>query len=456
MARLKDRTNRRGVTRGYTHLIKIGWDLRATSRPRNAEGKYPQPTRLPGFVIARNSVGPSGFGFDIAYDIMEKLGFSKEQIGNALVSDMRSIGLLPATLHFVLKGNATRDPDGDWEYPGTFTEARQCITTECPGIFCSGDGATARRAQPDRSTKEIPCNPVGKDGVDPKDYCSYSVPDAKGNKACKVATILMVQLIFKRGDTWGPIGLPSDVFAVKTGSKDADINFGSVLDAAANRLDGWITRLPGTLYFTVQRRNSATSRQTPTPQIIMTLDEASICHRERLINDSKMTTRLIEAGMTAAPRLLADPKDAEPITMQSGDAPVEVATEDFQDAEFEDDGNSNIDPNTPTALGPEQTAETVDLVPQTVTPAPVVKTPTESPRVAQIKRLANLCHQIGVGNGVASIEVLKTLTRDEKFAGFGGFAAVEKFATDMPERFDRVIPIYLKKAEAQIAATEVR
>jgi hypothetical protein len=50
----------------------------------------------------------------IDYEAMADLGFTKEQIDEALRKDMKAEGLLPMTLHFVLPNDARPDGAGGW------------------------------------------------------------------------------------------------------------------------------------------------------------------------------------------------------------------------------------------------------------------------------------------------------------------------------------------------------
>lgn len=304
-----------------THLIKVGWDVRAKGAER------PTPQRLAGFIIAHNTADPDG-GRLIDMDAMRRLGHGDEaKIREAIRAGIKAPpGLLPRELGVHLLNDGVWDPDKqEWDYPMMFAEQYKAM--DKLGCLCHGDGQTAWRRNPDGSKLEVVCNPVGKLGVAAADFCPISAA-----KNCAPKFWLTVGLHYTPAGARGPERLLANANAramLASGSDWGAIGIGEVLDAAAERLryslDGkrelaWLAGLTGTLTVSVDKKRyqeNGTGKVGVTPQVRLFLNEEEIRERAGRI----MATRIpvgaaLESG--AGPKLIEGAVELGPVEVEDG------------------------------------------------------------------------------------------------------------------------------------------
>lgn len=242
------REARNGTASIATHQIKIGWNAAQDN------ARHSKPAKLPGFLLCRDTVGEDGRP-EISYDLMRLYDVEPEAIQAALKAGQNgSADLLPRELNFVISANAVRVGDS-WDFPNTLSENYACW--DDTGLFCTGDGETAMRRRDDGTKMPLECVPVGQTGAKPVDFCTYSV-----DGACKPNVRLVVMLIEP-----GPDGLPQPLgrkfqnrFRLDTTSEAAGMDFAYVLGDAAERLNGRIQGITGTLRWSLRKRISKAGR----------------------------------------------------------------------------------------------------------------------------------------------------------------------------------------------------
>jgi hypothetical protein len=275
-----------------THIVKIGFDA------RNQGETFPRPGKYNGFVICRDRVGPDN-NLIVDHAIMKRLDptWQEAKLGQAQKPEKEGgqlkapDNLLPKTLHFVLIGNAQKDKTGAWHYPRTFSESLEWWGKI--GLCCIGNGDTAIRTdQETRVKKKIECVPVGRDGFDPKTFCPHSMPQGpKKVIDCKSHSRLMLSLYFIGAD-----GKPEPLcrelgwngrFRFDTASGYNPLRILTELDAAADRCEGSIHLIRGTLSFGMQRKRYD-GGVSIVGQVMFSLSEEDIARREQEIHRQKM------------------------------------------------------------------------------------------------------------------------------------------------------------------------
>lgn len=291
-ARRYGRDDKRGVTGAATHVIKIGFNA-AQSDDNNAK-----PGKLNGFCIYRDTLNAEN-KYPIDYALMERLGYSKNQVDQAHRQGFKADdSLLPGQLHCMLMADARRDEHGDWEYPGVFAESYECYNKQ--GLFCSGDGCTAHRKQNDGSKKLINCVPYGRSDADPATYCEFSGP----GKPCKDHCRLTVCLLFLDADgrlrPLAPELGAQAIYRFDTSSEYGAMGMLEALDACADRVQGHINGLTGTLAFQRRARRTGGEKfsKSTVGHVILQIHEEAIRHREAVIRQEELSrhNRLIEAA----------------------------------------------------------------------------------------------------------------------------------------------------------------
>lgn len=281
-----------------SHVIKIGFDSRAKGADR------PGPGKLPGFLICRNSLdGEAKLIVDMA--CMSKLGYTAEQIQQAKKLQLSSPGgLLPTELHFVLANDAHKH-NGVWQYGGTFAEEYESWAGM--GLFCHGDGCTAKRRVSGGATIEIACIPHGREGTTPEQWCPISV---EGKCKGRSRTVLS---LYHPGARGAPEPL-SDAFGWQarfrfdTSSETNAIRILAALDAAADRLQGNLHAIPGVFSFMINRKRTGKESGATVGivgQVNFVLNEEAMSDREReMRNDRIEDHRVFVLGEPSKPTAL--------------------------------------------------------------------------------------------------------------------------------------------------------
>lgn len=270
-----------------THIVKIGFDA------RNPGDTYPRPGKYNGFVICRDRVGPDN-NLIVDHAIMKRLDptWTEAKLRQAQQQQLKAPdNLLPKTLHFVLGGAAVKDEDGDWNYPRIFSETLEWWGKI--GLCCIGNGRTATRTnQDDRTKSKIECVPTGREGFSPDKYCPHSLPQGpKKVVDCKSHSRLMLHLYIIGADG-KPEPLCREVgwtarFRFDTASGYNPLRILAELDAAADRCEGKIHLIRGTLSFGMQRKRYE-GGVSIVGQVMFSLSEEDIAARERELHRQKM------------------------------------------------------------------------------------------------------------------------------------------------------------------------
>lgn len=373
------RTGQSTYSSNATHVIKIGFDARSPKDER------PKPGKLNGFLICRDSLDASN-NLVVDFDAMQALGiqYSPDMIGKAKAQQMKApAGILPTELHFVLTHDAQRVPGG-WEFPGTFSEAYECWQKS--GLFCEGDGHAAKRKQNDGTRKEIECVPMGKEGAEAEKFCPYSV-----DKSCKGHSRLILCLFVE--DAQGkPQPLSKALgwqarYRFDTSSGYNPIRIVNELDQAAERLQGHLAGITGTLTYQLQRKRYAEGVAI-VGQIMFSLSEADIRRREEEVWNRNLEYKKVSIGLLTGPAPTATP-DSPDAAPAPEPCPFENAPEFVADAEEVDDLPWDEQPAEPQA----ETAPEPEPQPAPE-PAPIPPEPEPGPatdgQMSEIRRLAQL------------------------------------------------------------------
>lgn len=341
---------------GASHLLKIGFN--AGNAERAKFGK------LRGFCVFRNVQGPDGRN-PVDYDLMtaliaanvrrepdaaaawraemKRIGIAcgesnpvtREAVERAIAEQMKgqlsaADNILPRRIEFIILSAAVRDDRGEWTFPGTYNERFEAYKVGgCKGLYCHGDGDTASRWQPDGTRKTIPCNPVGKAGIeDAKLFCPHSTPtkrvNAKGEEriGCDCLPVGRLSLMLCTRDDRGklvPLSRVADArFEVETRSERGQERFASALRQAAERLDGNIGGVSGTIWFAIQGMLApahAGGQLTTAQQLGITLNEFDIQAREAAFRSERLLEAAAVKSMLALPGPVAgaavEPADDE-------------------------------------------------------------------------------------------------------------------------------------------------
>lgn len=267
---------------GATGVIKIGFDARGRGDNR------PKPGKLAGFLLCKDAIdGENNLMVDNA--AMLALGaYDAATIAKAKSAGIKGVGLLPTALNFVIVHEAMREVGSDgWQYPGTFEESYECWNGL--GLFCAGDGSKARRKQDDQTRKEVECVPVGREDHEAIEFCPYSV-----KKECKAHSRLILCLF-----TVDENGRPQPVnkslgwnarYRFDTSSEYNAQRVLHELDMAAERLNGHIANITGTLVFAVQRKRTGLKDQPVgiVGQVMFQLSESDIRAREEKLRNYRL------------------------------------------------------------------------------------------------------------------------------------------------------------------------
>ncbi|MEQ8820489.1 MAG: hypothetical protein RLY93_09605 [Sumerlaeia bacterium] len=282
-------------------VAKIGWDIRADGAAR------PKPQRLRGFIICHDSKDTTGKNNIIDWATMAALGYGDEaKVQAAIAQGIKADpDFLPTTLYFVLPSDAKRVASG-WRFPGTYAEQFACWDGPIKGLYCAGDGETAQRKDNSRGvtvTRTINCVPIGSTDNPDAPCCPLS---AEGK--CKPHARLVVCLIKPNG--LGGYDALSRGGAVRhridTSSEYALMRIADALNDAADRLDGMIAGIPGSITVAIQNKRNPGGGVSPTPQLHFALDEGEIRRRQEamrreVLEDKRLTVALLP-GAASAPQ----------------------------------------------------------------------------------------------------------------------------------------------------------
>lgn len=331
MARIKKRrygrTSDTANSSGATHVIKIGFNAGTSDRVK--------PGKFAGFVIYRDTLDQNNTPV-IDFDAMKLLGSTPEQIDEAKKAGFKGEGLIPQQLRFILMGDAVKLEDGSWAYPGTYNEAYECYNKI--GLWCQGDGEHATRKMEDGSKRQIPCNPYGKEGVDPSEFCEHSGPGCP----CKLHFRLVVCL-YGIDDQGNRFLVSTDLGRQARYRFDSTSEYGSMgtldaLDSASERLNGRINGITGTLTFQRKGRRTGNEKfaKSIVGHVLFALDEEAIMAREAEFRQQieQQEVRRIQAATLGLPAPEAmthvpathDEEDKQEDFEQAQDA-VEVSAE---------------------------------------------------------------------------------------------------------------------------------
>lgn len=311
--------------RAYTasHRIKIGMDVRPAGQ------KWPTPRKLNGFLIVRNSKNTEGGSYEPDYDAMEKLGYPKAQVDEAIRLGLTAKrGTLPSELSIILPSNAIFK-DGQWQF-GFFDENYGCDVNEKYEKdigFCRGNGDTAIRQKADRTKDIIVCNPVGKIGVAAEHFCPFSAKSYKKNNSkgeekeykapCRNVVDLVVFVYGVNLETARPFAisrLEGASFHFHSTSENSGIGISAPLIAAAERCDGNIGGVTGTLHFGLRNTEGPDGSAVLIQQVNLSLNEFALRKQEKALQGLEMARlqRVIE--VRPEPKALPAPElDVEPI-----------------------------------------------------------------------------------------------------------------------------------------------
>lgn len=304
-----------------THSIKIGW----TKNTKDNRNK--RPSKLPGFLICRDSRGDDGKPI-IDYDSMMKLGCDSASIDQAIQKEIKAVGKLPTKLDVALVANAERDKDGNWRFPGTFDEQYECWSKA--GLFCYGDGETASRRDEEGGRFSLPCVPVGTERIDGESYCPYSV-----DGSCK-SHMRFSCIVFYTDEKGRCHGLSSAFgqsarYRLDSTSEYISMRLYDELSRAANRLDGWISGITGSLVFSVQQRRTG----NPSGHAVGDCGNIAL-----ILNETDIAARETEAWN----RKIAAPRPYKQLVDDSG---LEQDETEHTDAEHTDAEHEVITPDEP-------------------------------------------------------------------------------------------------------------
>lgn len=301
-----------------THVIKIGFDARQPGK------NQPFPGKFAGFLVCRDSQDNSG-NRQPDHAAMSRIDstWTPAKLDQAKAQQLKGSGILPVELWFEITRDAVRGPNG-WEYPGTFSEGFECYNKT--GRFCYGNGVTAYRKNPNGGRDEMKCVPVGCDCEEGEEYCPYSV-----KKECKAHSELIVCLICE-----GPDGKPQPVSpdlgyeARYQFSTSSEFNAEGVLrelDAASDRLNGRIARIPGLLTFQIHKRRTGieTAPVGTVGQVVFVLSNEAIRAREDELWNRQLEMRKVETLQVESKAPAALPAPTAPLDEPEDTAFVDTA-----------------------------------------------------------------------------------------------------------------------------------
>jgi hypothetical protein len=322
---------------GATHRICTGW-----------KGDAAHPSKLGGIVITRNSLNGSGKGRPIDMQCMRRLGFDNEaEILKAIRAGTKAPpGSLPDTLTIEIVSNPTWSETAGWNiasiYDDDYSDKGKGL-----GFRCRGNGVTASELQKDMTRKIIQCNPIGKRGCLPQDYCIHSV---KGD--CKCHLTFVCRLHYRESDgRWRPLSsIPGSLFVWKSTSEPSGVRIADAILKAAERLkvetptgfQGMLSGIKGTLAFNLESREykGKDGRETAIMGgFSLLLDSDEIERREALIWAQAREMSIIRLTSREPKALLAAPAEADEAP---GLAAAELASAELDDF---DDGFDAPEPN---------------------------------------------------------------------------------------------------------------
>lgn len=345
---------------------------------------------------------------------------------------------LPSRVEFLLCGAAKKKANGEWDFPSTFDSQRSLFRIgKCPSGFCSGNGETASRWQPDGTRRTVPCNPFRSVGVPPEDWCKFSLPATKespvivevaGEQIKLEATpcqgkgwmVLWIGVRDERNRLVPLSRIEGARYLVTTGSERGYELIGKVMKEAADRLDGDVGGIPGMLVFAMKNRakpHHVGGGVSPNQQLFFSLSELEISRREELrrlaISGSTSESLRIEGSVVRpAPRhvalLTSEPAEIEGHGNDDGED---------NDPTFEDDGIDHSAPLLDDRDGPASTEpQDVEVEEEAIT----IETATAADMISSLQALASTVAREEQADVRAVIKRLTALeiTKDGKTGKF--------------------------------------
>lgn len=290
-----------------SHKIAIG----CTIFSQKAQKDIPQ--KLNGFAIFLDSTNDGGRLLDM--QCMTRLGCGdKAKIQEAFVKGIKfAESPLPRSLDFLLPKDVRKaSATAPWDISPIYVDQYADFKQGGMGCFCSGNGIEATRQQGDGSTKKIACNPIGKAGVDAKDFCKESVLGE-----CKVRAELLLDLIYhnKTTDRYDPLSAMMNArYVLRTTIEKSGIWIASAIREAADLLaveqpDGsfiaHLFGLNGTLVFNTGKSpykgKENKVQYSIVPKISMFLNAAQIRERLRARHEAEMKGKLLVSPIDVQP-----------------------------------------------------------------------------------------------------------------------------------------------------------
>lgn len=293
-----------------THLLKIGRD------GRKPGAKYPTPIRLAGFLAVHNT-NVQGDTKPVDYEAMRRLGYDEARVNKGIELGFKANDgeHLPNSLDFILPASAEYDEEEQfWLFPDTFDAEYSVLHhKDCPTCFCRGNGETASRYDIQTGQRhQITCNPYGKEGVPPEEWCEYSRPE---ESPCKIHYWLVVRPIFldPRGCYLPLLDAQDARFLFQSTSELGSIGVSAKMQKLAQRLKGDTAEIMGTIRFSKRRKRKPNGEMGLVPNVWIEFNEDQV--RDREVNGRRilyLTGGRQSRALDNAQRVI----DVEPVASQ--------------------------------------------------------------------------------------------------------------------------------------------
>ena len=303
------RTTEGAATLGATNVIKIG---HSDQMVKNGI-KHKVPKKDGGFRICRNQPDDATGNMLVDYEAMERLGCDRKTINDSMQAGIKGRGL-PDLLNFYLTCDS--DHDGEhWNHGSTYSEQFECW--DKIGLWCRGDGETARRRLKGGGEEVIQCRPLGVNGLSPEKCCPYSK-----DKKCKTCGKLACGLFTPGVEGEAPQPLDSRIkfgalYKFETTGEYSLMQILNHLDQTAGRVRGRMGGLTGVLIFGVKKRRTGNEKCAvgEVGMVSMHIDEMAIQAREQMMHDRLVEENRSRVHLLDAPDELEKPRDVEAETV---------------------------------------------------------------------------------------------------------------------------------------------